>query len=68
MKNMTDKIDFIVNRLESIKSIISLVAEDIQDNCQSSALWGCVDLLNANTDKLTQISEECYKDEHNCSN
>jgi hypothetical protein len=61
MKDISEKIDKVIIRLESVKSILELVAEGITDNNQSAALWGCADLLSAHVEKLIHVSEECYK-------
>jgi hypothetical protein len=52
------EIDAISYKLESVKSIIELVAEGTQDNNHSSALWGCSELISVFTEKLYVLSGE----------
>jgi len=61
MKDVSEKIDRISTRLESVRSIIELIAEGVVDESYSAALWGCVDLLNAHVEKLNLLAQECHE-------
>ena len=55
---LANKIESISHRLESVKSIIELVAEGTQDNVYSSSLWGSTDILGVYIKQLEDLSQE----------
>ena len=59
--NLSNKIESISYRIESIKSIIELVAENISDNAYSSPLWGCAEMLEIYTKQLEDLSAEAME-------
>lgn len=48
-------------RLDSIKAIISMVAEQDSDNESSSALWGCADMVGVMTERLNILSKDAME-------
>jgi hypothetical protein len=63
---LSNKIESISFRIESIKAIIELVAENVQDNSYSSPLWGSADILGIYIKQLEDLSAEAiemHKDE-----
>ena len=59
--DLSNKIESISYRIESIKSIIELVAENIQDNAYSSPLWGCAEMLEIYTKQLEELSQDAME-------
>jgi hypothetical protein len=55
---LANKIESISFRIDSIKAIIELVAEGVQDNGYSSPLWGCAEMLDVYIQKLEDLSAE----------
>ena len=55
---LSSEIERISFRLDSVKAIIELVAERITDNPESSALWGCSEMLEVYMKQLEELSEE----------
>ena len=56
--DLSNKIESISHRIESVKAIVELVAERITDNAESSALWGSVDILGVYIEQLEELSQE----------
>jgi len=56
--DLANKVESISFRLDSVKAIIELVAERIIDNPESSALWGCAEMLEIYKERLETISNE----------
>ncbi len=56
--DLSNKIESISHRIESVKAIIELVAERITDNAESSALWGSADMLGIYINQLEDLSQE----------
>ena len=59
--DLSNKIEAVSYRLDSIKSIIELVAEGIQDNSYSSPLWGCVNMIEIYSKKLEDLSTDAME-------
>jgi len=55
---LANEIEQISYRLESIKTIIEIIAERNSDNSESGALWGCSDMLQTYIRKLEQLSDD----------
>jgi hypothetical protein len=55
---LANKIESISFRIDSIKAIIELVAENVQDNSYSSPLWGCAEMLDVYIEKLETLSAD----------
>jgi len=58
---LANKIESISFRIDSIKAIIELVAENVQDNSYSSPLWGCAEMLDVYIEKLETLSAEAME-------
>jgi hypothetical protein len=58
---LANKIESVGFRLDSIKAIIELVAEGIQDNSYSSPLWGCAEMLDIYIQKLEDLSADAME-------
>jgi hypothetical protein len=58
---LANSIETIGFRIDSIKSIIELVAEGVQDNSYSSPLWGCAEMLDIYIEKLEALSAEAME-------
>jgi hypothetical protein len=56
--NLTNEIERISFRLDSVKAIIEMVAERVTDNPESSALWGCSEMLEVYIKQLEGLSGE----------
>lgn len=54
-------IEAISFRIESIRSIIEVIAEGISDNHHSSALWGCAEMLDIYIEKLEELSSKAME-------
>lgn len=54
---LSSEIEGVSFRLESVKSIIEMVAEKVIENPESSALWGCVEMLEVYVNQLETLSE-----------
>jgi hypothetical protein len=59
--NLSNKIEAVSFRLDSIKAIIELVAENIQDNSYSSPLWGCAEMIEVYSKQLEDLSAEAME-------
>jgi hypothetical protein len=59
--DLSNKIESISFRIDSIKAIIELVAENVQDNSYSSPLWGCADMLDVYIQKLEDLSKDAME-------
>jgi len=59
--DLANKIESVGFRIESIKSIIELVAENVQDNSYSSPLWGCAEMLDVYIQKLEDLSADAME-------
>ena len=55
---LANKIESISHRIESVKAIIELVAEGVQDNGYSSPLWGSADILGVYIEQLEELSQQ----------
>jgi hypothetical protein len=58
---LSNKIESIGFRIDSIKAIIELVAEGVQDNGYSSPLWGCAEMLDVYIQKLEDLSADAME-------
>ena len=56
--DLSNRIEVVSFRLDSIKAIIELVAENIQDNSYSSPLWGCAEMLEVYSKKLEDLASD----------
>jgi hypothetical protein len=56
--DLSNEIERVGYRLDSVKSIIELVAEKITDNIESSALYGAAEMIDLYIQKLELLSEE----------
>ena len=56
-----NEIESISHRIESVKSIVELVAEKITDNVESSALWGCGEMLEVYAEKLEKLANDAME-------
>jgi len=59
--DLSNRIESISFRLDSIKAIIELVAENIQDNAYSSPLWGCAEMMDIYSKQLEELSAEAME-------
>jgi len=59
--DLANKIESVSFRLDSIKAIIELVAENVQDNSHSSPLWGCAEMLDVYIQKLEDLSVDAME-------
>jgi len=55
---LANDIESISFRLNSIKSIIEMVAEGVTDGHHSGALWACGEMLEVYEEKLEALSEK----------
>lgn len=55
---LANDIESISFRLNSIKSIVELVAEGVTDGHHSGALWACGEMLEVYEEKLEALSEK----------
>ena len=58
---LANKIESVSFRIDSIKAIIELVAEGVQDNGYSSPLWGCAEMLDVYIQKLEDLSADAME-------
>jgi len=58
---LANKIESVSFRIDSIKAIIELVAENVQDNSYSSPLWGCAEMLDVYIQKLEDLSGDAME-------
>jgi hypothetical protein len=56
--DLSNEIERVGYRLDSVKAIIELVAEKITDNIESSALYGAAEMIDLYIQKLELLSEE----------
>lgn len=54
---VANDIESVSFRIESIKSMIEIIAESISDH-HSNALWGCADSLGIYVEKLEALSNQ----------
>lgn len=54
---LSNEIEQVGFRLETVKSIIEIVAERVINNPESSALWGCSEMLEVYINQLETLSE-----------
>lgn len=59
--DLSNKIESISHRIESVKAIVELVAEGIQDNGYSSPLWGSADILGVYIEQLEKLSADALE-------
>jgi hypothetical protein len=59
--DLSNKIEAVSFRMDSIKAIIELVAENIQDNAYSSPLWGCAEMLEIYIKQLEELSADAME-------
>jgi hypothetical protein len=59
--DLSNKIEAVSFRMDSIKAIIELVAENIKDNSYSSPLWGCAEMLEVYSKQLEDLSAEAME-------
>jgi hypothetical protein len=59
--DLANKIEAVSFRMDSIKAIIELVAENIQDNAYSSPLWGCAEMLELYSKQLEDLSTDAME-------
>ena len=59
--DLANKIEAVSFRMDSIKAIIELVAENIQDNAYSSPLWGCAEMMDIYSKQLEELSAEAME-------
>lgn len=59
--DLSNKIEAVSFRMDSIKAIIELVAENISDNAYSSPLWGCAEMLEVYSKQLEDLSAEAME-------
>lgn len=59
--DLANRIESVSFRLDSIRAIIELVAENIQDNSYSSPLWGCAEMLEIYSKKLEDLSSDAME-------
>ena len=52
---LSNEIEKISYRIDSVRSIIELVAASIIDETESSALWGCSEMLEIYADRLDAL-------------
>ena len=55
--DLSNEIEEVSFRIESIKSMIEIIAEGINDH-HSNALWGCADSLGIYVEKLEALSNQ----------
>ena len=58
---LANDIESIGFRLDSIKSIVELVAEGVTDGHHSSALWACGEMLEVYMEKLEKLSGDAME-------
>jgi hypothetical protein len=58
---LSNEIEAVSYRLDSVKAIIELVAEGIQDNSYSSPLWGCVEMIEIYSKRLEDLSTDAME-------
>ena len=59
--DLSNRIEAVSFRMDSIKAIIELVAENVSDNAYSSPLWGCVDMLEVYSKQLEGLSADAME-------
>ena len=58
---LANDIESISFRLNSIKSIIEMVAENINNDHESGALWGCGEMLEVYAEKLEKLANDAME-------
>jgi hypothetical protein len=58
---LSNEIEAVSYRLDSVKAIIELVAEGVQDNSYSSPLWGCVEMIEVYSKQLEGLSADAME-------
>ena len=56
--SLSNEIERVSFRLDSVKAIIEIVAERVMDNPESSALWGCSEMLEVYIKQLEELSDK----------
>jgi len=56
--SLSNEIERVSFRLDSVKAIIEMVAERVIDNPESSALWGCAEILEVYIKQLEELSDK----------
>jgi len=59
--DLANKIEAVSFRMDSIKAIIELVAENVSDNAYSSPLWGCAEMMDIYSKQLEDLSAEAME-------
>jgi hypothetical protein len=59
--DLSNRIEAVSFRLDSIKAIIELVAENVLDNAYSSPLWGCAEMLEIYIKQLEDLSADAME-------
>jgi hypothetical protein len=55
---LSNEIEQVGFKLDSVKSIIEMVAERVIDNPESSALWGCSEMIEVYMNRLETLSDK----------
>jgi hypothetical protein len=55
---LANEIESVSFRLESVKAIVEMVADRVMDNPESSALWGCSEILGVYINQLEELSNK----------
>ena len=58
---LANDIESIGFRLDSIKSIVELIAEGVTDGHHSSALWACGEMLEVYMEKLEKLANDAME-------
>ena len=58
---LANDIESISFRLNSIKSIIEMVAEGVTDGHHSGALWACGEMLEVYSEKLEKLTNDAME-------
>jgi hypothetical protein len=58
---LSNEIEAVSYRLDSVKAIIELVAEGVKDNSYSSPLWGCVEMIEVYSKQLEGLSTDAME-------
>jgi len=58
---LANDIETIGFRIDSIKSMIEVIAEGVSDNHHGNALWGCAEMLDIYIEKLETLSAEAME-------
>ena len=58
---LANDIESVSFRLDSIKSIVELVAEGVTDGHHSGALWACGEMLEVYAEKLEKLANDAME-------